>query len=178
MIISRLREIATVCDGRTLYCDQGHKNTKQIHEANMQGVEDDDDQSEISVLLAAVLLHETDELAIEPTEDSGIMMPSLASINQESFFNGTNDKSFGSSFVSSFGASFAMGHKSETSKAKIIIEDSSLDLESNHRPPRRSSIQLDELQPRWDHSKRGVQRWDASPDKSYKKDLTPRIIRR
>jgi hypothetical protein len=156
--------------------------------------EDDDDQSASSVLLAEVF-HETNKLAIErniSTEDSGtMMMPNLASISQESFFNGTNDMSFGSSVVLSFGASFAMGHKSASFGApdldpitetieKIVIEDGSSDMESHHRSQGMSSIQLDELQPRWDnssdHSKQGCQRWDTS-DSSYKKDSMPRIIR-
>jgi hypothetical protein len=155
--------------------------------------EDDDDQSASSVLLAEVF-HETKKLATEPTEYSGMMMPSLASIDHESFLNATNDMSFGSSVASSFGASFAVGHKSACFGApdldpitetieKIVIEDGSSDLESHHRPPRGSSIQLDELQPRWgkspDHSKqgRGSQRWDTS-DNSYKKDSMPTIVRR
>ena len=124
-----------------------------------------------------------------------MMMPSMASTNQELSFNGTKVMSFGSSFVSSFGASFAVGYKSayfgapdldpitETSIENIFIEDGSSDLESSHHPPKRSSTRLDELQPRWDNSpdrsKQGVQRWDTSPDSSYKKDSMPRrIIRR
>lgn len=157
--------------------------------------EDDDDQSASSVLLAEVF-QETNKLAIQRTrtpEDSGtMMMPSLASISQESFFNDTNDTSFSSSVVSWFGASFAMGHKSASFGApdldpiietieKIVIEDGSSNLESHHRPSGRSSIELDELQPRWDnssdHTKQGCQRWDTS-DSSLKKDSMPRITRR
>jgi hypothetical protein len=158
--------------------------------------EDDDDQSASSVLLAEVF-QETFKQAIELTDDSGMTMPSLASIGQESFLNGgtsTNDMSFlGSSVVSSLGASFAVGHKSACFGApdldpitetmeKIVITDGRSDPKSHHRPPRRSSIQLDELQPRWDnkspdHSKQGCQRWDTS-DNSFKKDSVPTIIRR
>ena len=120
------------------------------------------------------------------------MMPSLASINQESFFNGINDMSFDSSFVSSSGASFAVWYKSACFSApdldpiiemlieNISIEDGSSDLEYDHRPPRRRSTRLDELQSRWDnspdHSKQGVQRWDTSPNSSFKKDSTTGTI--
>jgi hypothetical protein len=109
------------------------------------------------------------------------MMPSLASIScHGSFFNVSNDMSFGSSVVSSFGASFAVGGKSadldtirETIE-KIGIEDGSSDLESDHRPPGRISVQMDNSSGHW---KKGERRWDAS-DSSHKKDSTPMIIRR
>jgi hypothetical protein len=157
--------------------------------------EDDDDQESVSSILLAEVFPEANKLPIEHSEDSCMMMPSLTSISQESFFNGSNNMSFGgSSVVSSFGTSSAVGHKSaywfgapdlntitETTE-KIGIEDGSSDLESDHRRPGKSSVQLDELQPRWnnssDHCKKGDQsRWDSS-NSSHKKDSTPMIIRR
>jgi hypothetical protein len=95
----------------TAYLDEVRNTAGESDDEDDEECEEDENNQSSSSILLAEVFHETNKLTIEPpTEESGMIMPSLASINQESLFNGTN--SFGSSVVSSPGASFAVGHKS------------------------------------------------------------------